>query len=183
MRGLKITVNWQKMHFTGQNQKKWKKRTLIIFQFCINICPPTFSGSPLGWVSDIISKNSQGKKLRHISKFSTGHTKFLAWSECLIQKKSPRSAWGTVWNMYLRRKKKKDLLCQTKQWKEEDIHIHPSYFQCTDVLCTHHSVPHFDILLQTDPFLGKILLPLLLWCYSGYIPPLQSTVQDLKWKH
>ena len=48
IRGQKITVNWQKMHFNGQNRKKCRKRTLIIFQFYMKICPPTFSRGPLG---------------------------------------------------------------------------------------------------------------------------------------
>ena len=39
MRGQKITVN-------GQNRKKWRKQTPIIFWFYMKICLPTFSGSP-----------------------------------------------------------------------------------------------------------------------------------------
>ena len=45
------------MHFNGQNRKKWRKRTPSIFWFYKNICPPTFSGGPLGWENDIFSKN------------------------------------------------------------------------------------------------------------------------------
>ena len=51
-----LAVNRQKMHFNGQNQKKWRKRTPIIFWFYMKICPPTFSGGPLGWENDIISE-------------------------------------------------------------------------------------------------------------------------------
>ena len=60
----------------------------------------------------------------------------------------------------LGRKKKRNLLGQTKQLKEEGIHIFPSYFQCTDVLCTHHNILHSDILLHPDQVLERILLPL-----------------------
>ena len=45
------------MCFNGQNRKKFRKRTLIIFRFYMKICPPTFSGGPLGWENDIFSKN------------------------------------------------------------------------------------------------------------------------------
>ena len=67
MRGWKITEKWQKMHFNGQNQKKWRKRTLIIFWFYIKMCPPTFSGPPLGGENDIFSKNRTCLIWWHIS--------------------------------------------------------------------------------------------------------------------
>ena len=63
------------MHFNGQNRKKWRKRTPIIFWFYINVCLPTFSGGPQGWENDVISGFSQQKKLWHISKFSYGSYK------------------------------------------------------------------------------------------------------------
>ena len=85
------------MHFNGQNRKKCRKQTLIIFWFYMKICPPTFFRGPLGWESDIISKNSQGKKLWHISKFSYRSYKIFGMVGTLVTKKSPRSAWGTVW--------------------------------------------------------------------------------------
>ena len=55
------------MHFNGQNRKKWRKRTPIIFRFYMKICPPTFSGPPLGWENDIFSKNRLCLIWRHIS--------------------------------------------------------------------------------------------------------------------
>ena len=61
-----LAVNWQKMHFNGQNQKKWRKRTPIIFWFYMKICPPTFLGGPLGWENDIFSKNRTCLIWRHI---------------------------------------------------------------------------------------------------------------------
>ena len=41
-----LAVNWQKMHFNGQNRKKWRKRTPIIFWFYTNVSPNFFWGSP-----------------------------------------------------------------------------------------------------------------------------------------
>ena len=55
------------MHFIGQNQKKWRKRTPIIFQFYVKKCPPTFSGDPLSWENDIFSKNRTCLIWWHIS--------------------------------------------------------------------------------------------------------------------
>ena len=52
-----LAVNWPKMHFKGQNRKKWRKWTPTIFWFYMKICPPTFSGPPRGWENDIFSKN------------------------------------------------------------------------------------------------------------------------------
>ena len=75
------------MHFNGQNQKKCRKRTLIIFRFYIKISSPTFLRAPLGWESDIISKNSQGKKLWHISKFSYRSYKIFGMVRMLNTKK------------------------------------------------------------------------------------------------
>ena len=51
------------MHFIGQNRKKWRKRTQLIFQFYMEIGPPTFLGGPLGGENDIIFKISHRKKL------------------------------------------------------------------------------------------------------------------------
>ena len=45
------------MHLNGQNRKKWRKLTPIIFWFYTKICPPTFSEAPWGWENDIFSKN------------------------------------------------------------------------------------------------------------------------------
>ena len=78
------------MHFYGQNQKKFRKQTLIIFWFYMKICLPTFSGGPLGWDSDIISKNSHEKKLRHISKFSYGSYKIFGRVGTLVTKKKSK---------------------------------------------------------------------------------------------
>ena len=75
------------MHLNGQNRKKFRKRTLIIFQFYMKMCLPTFSGGPQGWESDIISKNSQGKKLWHISKFSYGSYRIFGMVRMLVTKK------------------------------------------------------------------------------------------------
>ena len=61
-----LPVKWPKMHFNGQNWKKWRKRTPLIFWFYINICPPTFSWGPLGWENDIFSKNRTCLIWRHI---------------------------------------------------------------------------------------------------------------------
>ena len=47
IRGQKITINWPKMHFNGQNRKKFRKQTLIIFLFYMKIYLLTFSGGPL----------------------------------------------------------------------------------------------------------------------------------------
>ena len=41
--------------FKWPKSKKFRKRTLIIFRFYMKICLPSFSGSPRGWESDIIS--------------------------------------------------------------------------------------------------------------------------------
>ena len=66
-KGAKKTVNWQKMHFNGQNRKKFRKRTLIIFWFYMKICPLAFLGAPLGWENDIFSKNRTCLIWWHIS--------------------------------------------------------------------------------------------------------------------
>ena len=63
---LILAVNWQKMQFNGQNRKKWRKRTPLIFWFYMKLCPPTFSGGPLGWENDIFSKNRTCLIWRHI---------------------------------------------------------------------------------------------------------------------
>ena len=54
------------MHFNGQNWKKWRKRTPIIFWFYIEIGPSTFSEGHLGWENDIFSKNRTGLIWWHI---------------------------------------------------------------------------------------------------------------------
>ena len=79
-----LSEKWPKMHLNGQNRKKFRKRTLIIFWFYMKICLPTFSGGPLGWESDNISKNSHEKKLRHISKFSYGSYKIFGMVRTLV---------------------------------------------------------------------------------------------------
>ena len=54
----------------------------------MKICPPIFSGLPLGWENDIIFKNSHGKKLWHISKFSYGSYKNFGMVRTLVTKKT-----------------------------------------------------------------------------------------------
>ena len=51
------------MHFLSKNQKKWRKRTQLIFRFYMKIGPSTFLGGPLGRENDIIFKISHRKKL------------------------------------------------------------------------------------------------------------------------
>ena len=82
-----LSEKWLKMHLNGQNWKKFRKRTLIIFWIYMKICPPTFFWGPQGWESDIISKNSHEKKLQYISKFSYGSYKIFGMVGMLVTKK------------------------------------------------------------------------------------------------
>ena len=41
-----MAVKWPKMHFNGQNRKKFRKWTPIIFQFYMKICPNFFTRPP-----------------------------------------------------------------------------------------------------------------------------------------
>ena len=62
-----FSCKFEKMPFNGQNRKKFRKQTLIIFQFYMKVCPPTFSGGPQGWENDIFSKNRTCLIWWHIS--------------------------------------------------------------------------------------------------------------------
>ena len=46
--GPKITVKGPKVHFLGQNRKKWRKRPQLIFQLYMKISSPNFFGGPPG---------------------------------------------------------------------------------------------------------------------------------------
>ena len=56
------------------------------------LVPQLFLGAPWAENVTLSPKIPKGKSCDTSQNFPTGHTKFLAWSECLIQKKSPGSA-------------------------------------------------------------------------------------------
>ena len=80
-------------------EKSLESGPQLFFNFTWKYVPQLFLGAPQAEKVTLSPIIPNRKSCDTSQNFPRGHTKFLAWSECLGQLKNPSCAWGTVWRV------------------------------------------------------------------------------------